>query len=206
MSVITISRQFGTGGLTLGKHLSEILGYTFVDQEIINLVAEKAKVSKDWVQAIEKEAGVKLHQFISLLIPRGLMDRILDDQRGYIDEDIYIHLLEDIIRQMADQDNCIILGRGGQYILKDHPGTIHVLLIADKADRVRFMETHYNLEPQKALQVVNAEDKRRINLYRKFEKSDYDLPDHYHLTLNMSKMSLEVAEKAISSMITDPKR
>ncbi|MEJ2154234.1 MAG: cytidylate kinase-like family protein [Desulfobacteraceae bacterium] len=206
MSVITISRQFGAGGLSLGKQLSKILGYTFVDQEIINQVAEKAKVSKDWVQAIEKEAGVKLHQFISRLIPRGLMDRILDEQRGYIDEEIYIHLLEEIIRQMADQDNCIILGRGGQYILKGHPGTIHVLLIADKADRVRFMETHYKLDPQKALQVVNAEDKRRTNLYRKFEKSDYDLPDHYHLTLNMSKMSLEVAAKIISGMAAGPKR
>ena len=131
------------------------------------------------------------------------MDRILDDQRGYIDEEIYINLLDQIINQIAEKDNCIILGRGGQYILKEHPKTVHVLLIANKADRARFMEEHYNLEPQQAVQVVNAEDKRRINLYRKFEKSDYDLPDHYHLTLNMSKVSLEVAAKIISGLVTD---
>jgi len=205
MSVITISRQFGAGGLTLGKHLCEILSYTFIHEEIINMISKKARVSKNWVQAIEKEAGGKLHQFIDRLIPRGLMDRILDDQRGYIDEEVYIHLLDQIISQLAEKGDCIILGRGGQYILKDHPKTYHVLLIASKADRVKFMEGHYNLKPQEAVQVVNAEDKRRINLYRKFEKSDYDLPGHYHLTLNMSKIGLEVAARIISGLVADPK-
>lgn len=203
MPVITISRQFGAGGLTLGKQLGEMLNFTFIDNEVISLISQKARVSKDWVKGIEKEAGGKLHQFISHLIPRGLVDRILDDQRGYIDEEIYIHLLDQIIRQLAEKDNCIILGRGGQYILKDHPDTIHILLIADKDDRVHFMETHYNLKPSQATQVVNAEDKRRINLYRKFEKSDYDLPHHYHLTLNMSKLTLKAAAEIISKFVTN---
>ena len=59
MPVITISRQFGAGGLTLSKRLSDILGYTLFDQEIIAMVSEKAKVSKNWVQSVEKEAGGK---------------------------------------------------------------------------------------------------------------------------------------------------
>jgi cytidylate kinase len=203
MPVITISRQFGAGGLTLGKKLGEMLNLTFIDNEVINLISQKARVSKDWVKGIEKEAGGKLHKFINHLIPRRLVDRILDDQRGYIDEEIYIHLLDQIIRQLAEKDNCIILGRGGQYILKDHPGTIHILLIADKNDRISFMETHYNLEPSQANQVVHAEDKRRINLYRKFEKSDFDLPHHYHLTLNMSRLTLNAAADIISQFVTN---
>ncbi|MGD9366716.1 MAG: cytidylate kinase-like family protein [Desulfobacteraceae bacterium] len=197
MSVITISRQFGAGGLTLGKKLAENLAYTLIDEDIIQLISKKAKVSQDWVHAIEKEAGGKLHQFINRLIPKGVVDRILDDQRGYIDEEIYIHLLDQIIRQIADKDNCIIIGRGGQYILKDRPDTVHILLIADKADRISFMETHYGLELPQATQVVNAEDKRRTNLYRKFDKSDYDRPAHYHFTLNTSRISLDDAAAII---------
>jgi cytidylate kinase len=203
MPVITMSRQFGAGGLTLGNRLGEMLGYTFINEEVINLISEKARVSKNWVKGIEKEAGGKLHQFINRLIPRGLVDRILDDQRGYIDEEIYIHLLDQVIRQLAEKGNCIILGRGGQYILKDHPATFHILLIANKDDRVRFMETHYNLDTSQANQVVNAEDKRRTNLYRKFEKSDYDLPLHYHLTLNMSKLTLNAAAAIVSQLVTN---
>ena len=201
MPVITMSRQFGAGGLTLGTRLGEMLGYTFINEEVINLISQKARVSKNWVKGIEKEAGGKLHQFINLLIPRGLVDRILDDQRGYIDEEIYIHLLDQVIRQLAEQDNCIILGRGGQYILKDHPSAFHILLIAQMDDRIRFMGTHYDLDTSQAKQVVNAEDKRRTNLYRKFEKSDYDLPLHYHLTLNMSKLTIESAAAIISRLV-----
>ncbi len=202
MSVITISRQFGAGGLTLGKQLADLMGYTFIDEEIIQAISKKARVSEDWVQSIEKEAGGKLHQFISNLIPRGLMDRLLDDQRGYIDEEIYINLLDQIIRQFAEKGECIILGRGGQYILHDHPDTLHILLIADLEDRIAFMQTHYKLEQNKAAQVVSAEEKRRINLYRKFKRSDYDQPEHYHLTLNMSRLSLERAAEIVSNMAT----
>ena len=202
MAVITISRQFGAGGLTLGKELAQVMGYTLVDEEVIKLISKKARVSQNWVTAIEKEAGGKLQQFISRLLPRGLVDRILDDQRGYIDEEIYINLLDQIIRQIAEKDNCVILGRGGQYILKNRPDTFHILLISSKQDRIRFMETHYDLAPAQAMQVVNAEDKRRINLYRKFDKSDYDQPDHYHLTLNMSKIPLESATAIVSRLVT----
>ena len=201
MAVITISRQFGAGGLTLGKKLADATGYTFVDGEIINLVAQKAKVSPDWVRSIEKEAGGKLHKFISNFIPRNVVDRILDDQRGYIDEEIYVDLLRQIISKIADADNTIILGRGGQYILQGRPDVYHALLVADREHRVHFVETKYKLTRSQATQTVYAEDKRRINLYRKFNETDYDRPDHYHLTLNMSKLGLDRACALIKNLI-----
>ena len=201
MAVITVSRQFGAGGLTLSQNIAKKLDYTFIDNELIQLVAEKAQVSKDWVHSVEKEAGGKLHQFINRLMPKGVVGRILDDQRGYIDEDIYIDLLRQIIQQIAAEGNCIILGRGGQYILKDYPDTFHILLIAEREYRLRFIEAKYKLKRQVAEQVIAAEDRRRINLYRKFDKSDYDLPGHYHLTLNMSKLSLDTATQLVSQLI-----
>ena len=201
MAVITVSRQFGAGGLTLSQNIAKKLDYTFIDNELIQLVAEKAQVSKDWVHSVEKEAGGKLHQFINRLMPKGVVGRILDDQRGYIDEDIYIDLLRQIIQQIAAEGNCIILGRGGQYILKDYPDTFHILLIAEREYRLRFIEAKYKLKRQVAEQVIATEDRRRINLYRKFDKSDYDLPGHYHLTLNMSKLSLDTATQLVSQLI-----
>lgn len=201
MAVITISRQFGAGGLSLGKKIADTLGYDFFDEAIIQLVAQKAQVSQDWVRSIEKEAGGKLHKFISTLIPRSIVDRILDDQRGYIDEEIYVDLLDQIISKVAEEDNAVILGRGGQYILKGRPGVFHVLLVADMAHRVDFVETKYKLTPSQATQTVNSEDKKRINLYRKFNKTDYDRPDHYHLTLNMSKLGLDNAAELVKELI-----
>jgi len=193
MSVITISRQFGAGGKTLGEMVSQKLGYTFVDDEIIQMIAKRAKVSTNWVESIEKEVGGKLLKFMTGLVKKSFIDRVLDNERGYIDEEIYVDLLHKIITQIALEGNVVILGRGGQYILRDMKDVHHVLLIADIADRIRFMETHYNLSTAQALQSVNREDKRRINLYRKFGKENYDHPELYHLVLNMSKLDLEKA-------------
>lgn len=202
MSVIAISRQFGAGGKTLGEMISRQLDYIFVDNEIIQLVAKQAKVSTNWVESIEKEAGGRLLKFMSGLVRKSFIDRILDNERGYIDEEIYVDLLHKIITKIADESNAVILGRGGQYILRDRPDVFHILLVAEKDDRVRFMETHYNLSPAQALQSVNREDKRRSNLYRKFGKENYDQPDLYHLVLNMSKLELDHACDLVCELVS----
>ena len=201
MAVITVSRQFGAGGLTLGKKLAADIDYTFYDEEIIKLVAEKAKVSPDWVSSIEKEAGGRLHKLLKTLVPKSTVDRILDDSRGYIDEEIYVDLLFQIISKVAEADRAIVLGRGGQYILKNHPDVFHVLLVADMEHRIEFVETKYQLTHAQAVQTVNSEDKKRTNLYRKFNKTDYDRPDHYHLTLNMSKVGFDKASDLVQTLI-----
>ena len=203
MAVITISRQFGAGGLTLGKMLADRIGYTFFSDEIIKMVAKEARVSPNWVKMVEKEAGGKLQRFISGMVPRGLMDRVLDDQSGYIDEEIYVDMLEKIITRIAEEDNCIILGRGGQYILKDHPNVFHILLIADKEARIEFMKKNYNLTQSQASQTISAEGKRRTSLYKKFNKTDYDRPEHYHLTINTGRIGLERAADTVSCLIND---
>ena len=200
MSVIVISRQFGAGGKTLGEMVSEKLNYTFVDNDIIQMVAKQAKVSTNFVESIEGEAGGKLLKFMSGLVRKSFVERILSDEHGYIDEEIYVDLLYKIIYQIADEGNAVILGRGGQYILRDRADVFHVLLIAEKPDRIRFMEEHYNLKPTQAKQSVNREDKRRINLYKKFGKEDYDSPDLYHLVLNMSRLKLEDANELICKL------
>ncbi|MBT8342623.1 MAG: cytidylate kinase-like family protein [Desulfatitalea sp.] len=202
MAVITISRQFGAGGLTLGKAIADMLGYTFASDEIIKMVAEKARVSENWVKMVEKEAGGRLQKLLGTIVPKNLIERVLDERHGYFDEEIFIDLLHDIITKIAEEGNCLILGRGGQYILRDYPDTIHVLLIGDKNYRVGFMQEKYKLSLAQATQAVNNGDKRRINLYRKFNKSDYDLPAHYHLTINMSKVSLQKAAQTVRCMVS----
>jgi len=201
MGVITISRQFGAGGLTLGKMVSKKLGYNFFDSEIIQMVAKKARVSTHWVESMEKEAGGKFQRFVSQLVPKGLVDRILDDQRGYLDEEIYVDLLHDIISKIADEGNTVILGRGSQYILKEHKEARHVLLVADKEYRILFIEEKYDLFTKHAVNTVNMEDKRRLNLFRRFHKEYYDSPAHYDLVLNTRKISLDKACELIYKLV-----
>ena len=201
MSVVTISRQFGAGGKTLSEMVATALDYSFIDNEIIQMVATKAKVSTEWVESIEKEAGGKFQKFISGLVPKTLVERVLDEERGYIDEEIYVDLLHKIIAKIADEDRAVILGRGGQYILKDRPDTYHILLIAEKEDRVNFMEDKYKLSPAQAVHVIEGDERRRANLYRKFGKKNYDHPSHYHMVFNMSKLDFETACNMVIKLI-----
>jgi len=201
MSVITISRQFGAGGKTLGEMIAKELGYSFVYDEIIQRVARKANVSTHGVKFVENEAGGRLLKFMSGLVSKNYIERILNDKSGYIDEEVYVDLLNQIISQIAKEGNAVILGRGGQYILRDFEKALHVLLIAHKTDRIAFMEKTYNLSKSQALQSVNREDKRRANLFRKFGKEDYDHPDLYHLVLNMSRIDLQKAMRLILALV-----
>lgn len=201
MSVITISRQFGAGGKTLGEIVAKTMGYTLVDEEIIQMVAKKAKVSTNFVQSIEKEAGGKLLKFMSRLVTKSYVDRILDERHGYIDEEIYVDLLNKIIGQIGDEGNAVVIGRGSQYILKDYKDTYHILLVADLEDRISFMEKKYKLSRSQAVQVVNSRGKRRANLYRKFGKQDFDQPTLYHMVLNMSKLDMNKASDLVCKLV-----
>jgi cytidylate kinase len=201
MAVITISRQFGAGGITLGKMVAEKFGYIFADTEIIKMVAEMANVSTHFVNTVEKEAGGKFSKFISKTVSKPLVGRILKDERGYIDEEIYLDYLVLIIAQMGDDGNVVILGRGSQYILNDLPDAYHILLIDTFENRVRFMQKNYDLSQGRATQAVKTEDKRRLNLYKKLGKTDYDNPDLYHLVLNMSRISLDKALELVTNLI-----
>jgi len=201
MAVITISRQFGAGGITLGKMIAKELGYTFADEDIVKMVAKEANVSPHWVETVEKEAGGKLSRIVTKMVSKPLVERILKDERGYIDEEMYLDYLVLIIAQIADEGDVIILGRGSQYILDDHPDACHILLINDFENRAKFMMEHYDLSQAKAEQVVNREDKRRMNLYRKLGKSDYDDSSLYHLVLNMGRINLEQALKLVCNLV-----
>ena len=201
MAVITISRQYGAGGKTLGEMVAAELGYEFADSEIVAKVAEMANVSTHWVETVENEAGGKLSRFVSRMVSRPLVDKILKGERGYIDETIYLDYLVLIIAQIADEGDVVILGRGSQYILDDHPDAFHILMIDEFENRVRFMQEHYDLTESRATRVVRGEDKRRKVLYQKLGKTDYDDPYLYHLVLNMSKVSLEEAKQIVCNRV-----
>jgi len=201
MAVITISRQFGAGGKTLGENIAQRLGYAFADEDIIQKIAELAKVSPGWVESVEKEAGGRLSRMISRMVSKPLIEKILKDERGYIDEQIYLDYLVVLISQMADEGDVIIMGRGSQYILNDMEEAYHVLLINSFDNRVRFIEEHYEMTEHRAVQLVKAQDKRRANLYHKLGKQDYDQPDLYHLVINTSRVSIDDASRLIIRMV-----
>ena len=205
MSVITIARQFGAGGKTLGSIVANRLGYTLVDEEIVELIAQEANISSEWVDSVARETGSETFLTRMLLTfgpsRKGYAQIATDSDPGYFDGNLYIALLHKIIPRIAEQDNVVIIGRGGQYILADDPNTYHFLLIADLEYRIKFMMDHYDLDRKQAQVVVDKHSKRRLNLYRYFSRTDYDQPAHYHIVFNMNKVTLENAVQSVCQLV-----
>ena len=193
MSVITISRHFGAGGRTLAEMVSKRRGFAFYDNEVIQLVSEKAKVSEEEVESLEKDTSGAFKKLLSGIAPKSLHDLILSRKQSAINEEIYGDMLHKIITEIAAGGNAVILGRGSQYILEDLPNAFHVLITADREDRIKFMEEKHDLTHEQAVKAVNDEEKRRANLYNKLGETDYDQPDRYHLVLNTSLLDLDSA-------------
>ena len=154
MAVLSISRQFGAGGKTLGEMVAGRLGFQFVDEAIVHKVAEEAKVSVAWVESVASEAGGRLMRFLATLVPSTFMQRHLGDAASDFDEMKYKDFLVRVIREVAAEGNAVILGRASQFILQDDPAVIKVLLVAERPDRVRFMMERYHLEKDKAQAMI----------------------------------------------------
>jgi len=205
MAVITIARQFGAGGRTLGKQIAEALGYVLIDEEIVEAVALEADVSNDWADAIAKETGSEgfLDRLAKKLGPfrKGYMNIAMEKKPGYLDGHLYISLLYKVIPQIASRDNVVIIGRGGQYILQNHPNTYHFMMIADLEYRINFMMKHYEIDRKQAKFVVGKQDKRRLNLYRYFARTDYEDPVLYNMVFNMNRVSMDKALNMVCQQV-----
>ena len=203
MSVITISRQFGAGGKTLAQKVADKLNYKIAHEEIIEKLAEQAKVSSDVVSAFENEGRGLLRRASNFLTRQRFIDHVMDENRNYMDGEIYIDLLGEIIPEMADEGNIIILGRGAQFILKGRKDACHVLLVAERDDRVRFMQEQYGLSQEKAREAVDRQGERREALMRLFKRGDYDDATHYNMVINQSKMDLDMAAELVCEMVNN---
>ncbi|MFP4446028.1 MAG: cytidylate kinase-like family protein [Desulfosudaceae bacterium] len=202
MAVITISRQFGAGGRTLGKMIAGKMNYTFLEDLVIKEIAKQARVSKETVISIERTAGSALSRFISSFVSSTYIERLTGEERGYIDENIYVDVLYEVVKKLAAKDNVVLMGRGGQYILQGVPDVYHILLIASDEDRIKFMQRYYKLSDKDAKAAVLKGDRRRANLYQKMGKRYYDDPRLYHLVINMHVVSLETARDLVCDLVT----
>jgi cytidylate kinase len=206
MAVITISRQFGAGGRTLGNRLAKRLDYRFLDDVVIQELARRINVTHEAVHDIEKIGGSFFSKIVSAMLSRGYMERITGADFGYIDEVIYVETLREVIVDLAEKDNVILLGRGSPYFLEGRPKTYHFLLVAEKKDRVAFMQDMYNLSMQAAVQAVAEGDNRTEKLYSLFKNYRYSDPLHYHMVFNASLMSLDEILDEVLEFIRHPGR
>ena len=203
MAVLSISRQFGAGGWTLGKSISTQLGYKFVSSQIINEMAKEANVSMEWIKGVENYAGDWLIRFVNKFINADFIEKHVGETRTDFDEKKYITFLQSIVNRIADEDNVVILGRGSQYILQNRENVIHLLLVADLDDRIKFLEKSWRMSRKDAEKEILIREKRRDSFMKYFELGPPNNPNLYHLVLNTSKIDFEEVKRIAVLSVRD---
>jgi cytidylate kinase len=193
VAAITISRQFGAGGRTLGEKLCERFGFHLVDELVIDELARKAKVKGDWLTAMEKEASSTLLGLLSSIVSSGHFLKTPAAPGEDFERKKYKDFLRRIMTAMANEGGYVLLGRGSQFVLREHPKVFRILLVAEYEDRVKFMVQRYGLSEQEAKKIIKEKENQRAAVATKIFGADIDDAKLYHIVLNTSLIPLDRA-------------
>lgn len=181
--VITISREYGSGGHYVGELLAKRMGINFYDKNLINLISKKSGLSKEYVEANNQ----KLASF-------KYIDN--NDDRIFIAE-------EKVIKDLAKKESCVIVGRCADYILKDNKDTIKVFLYSSSQDKVKRAVKYYNLEEDKALKEINKINNERAKHYKYYTNRDWYDFANYDIALNVDYLGVEKTAELLEQVIRE---
>jgi len=193
MAAITISRQFGAGGRTLGERLCQRFGFRLVDESVIDELARKAKVKGDWLKAMEKEASSTILGLLSEIISMGVLYKGPAAPGEESERQKYREFLRGIMNTLANEGGYVLLGRGAQFVLEGHSKVFHILLVAEYEDRVRFMVDRYTLPREEAEKIISEKENQRAAVASKIFDANIDDPRRYHIILNISRVPFDWA-------------
>jgi len=202
MAVVTISRHFGAGGHTLGQMLCERFDFRLADASVVDRLARNAKLSPDWLNAMEKEASSPLLSMISTLVSGGIFYKHPGSPAEKDDRQKYIAFLTQIFTAMANEGGYVIVGRGAQFVLKGHPKAIHVLLVADYESRVSFLMGQHKISRSDAEKTIRAREKERTALASRLFEENIDDASLYQIVLNTGTMPYDWVVDTVSELVT----
>ena len=190
--VITISRQFGTGGHEIGAELARRLGVKLLDKQILNEVARKFCTVEEAVENIEARNPLWRDDFTQFY--RSYMAGA--EYNGQEHDQTSRRLFEaqaESIRRIASEESCVIVGRCGFYIFRDHPNALKIFVHADDARRKRRIATKYDISEADAAAMIVDNDYSRELYTKTFTGSDWQDARNYDVTLNVSKFGVNGA-------------
>lgn len=172
--VITIGRQYGSGGRLIGKKLAEELGIKFYDKELIEKVASEGHFSKELVEKNDEK-------------PNGFINTLYISQSYSLPLNQQVFLAQfNVIREIASKESCVIIGRCADYILEDRKDVINIFIHAPQEKRIERVVKYYGVEESKALETIKKVDKSRSKYYNYFTDKEWGQSKGYNISIDSS--------------------
>ena len=190
--IITISREFGSGGRFIGEEVAKKLGIAYYDKNIIGQIAEKSGLSPEYIQ-----------ESAELSPKKGLLAYALAgrDITGKSVEDMVYEAQRKVILELADREPCVIIGRNADYILKDRDDVLNVFIHGDMPEKIKRICKLYNVTEEGAVKLIKDTDKRRRTNYNFYTEQKWGMARNYTLSLNSSQLGYARCEKMIMGCV-----
>lgn len=194
-NVVTISRQFGSGGRSIAQKVAEMLGYDYYDNELVNAIAKESGFDEKFI----REAGEYAGYSNSLLFSMATAGMAAGNYMSTTDS-LYI-FQHKLIRELAEKGKCVIVGRCADYILKDRDDCFNVFIHADinfRADRIVSLYGEREDLPEKRLK---DKDKKRMSYYSHYTDRQWGKAENYHICLDSSKIGIDKCAEVIVGLV-----
>ena len=190
--IITISREFGSGGRFIGEEVAKKLGIAYYDKNIIGQIAEKSGLSPEYIQEnaeLSPKKGLFAYAFSGRDITgKSVEDKVYEAQRN-------------IILELAEKEPCVIIGRNADYILKDRDDVLNVFIHGDMPEKIKRITGLYNVKEKEAVKMMADTDKRRRTNYNFYTDQNWGKASNYTLCLNSSQLGYDRCEMIIMECV-----
>ena len=190
--IITISREFGSGGRFIGEEVAKKLGIAYYDKNIIGQIAEKSGLSPEYIQE-NAELSPKKGLFAYAFSGRDITGKSV--------EDMVYEAQRNIILELAEKEPCVIIGRNADYILKDRDDVLNVFIHGDMPEKIKRITGLYNVKEKEAVKMMADTDKRRRTNYNFYTDQNWGKASNYTLCLNRSQLGYDRCEMIIMECV-----
>ncbi|MGN1480484.1 AAA family ATPase [Porcipelethomonas sp.] len=187
--VITLERQFGSGGLEIGKKVADKLGIPCYNKEILESAAEKSNIPEEFLESMQENVSQSLLYKLSLA---SQSRKKLDSLDSVVPKsNMLYNEISSIIKNMAQKGSCVIIGRCADFILRDFEPCFHVFIYAPMEIRKKRVIENYGISSDSAEYIIRKNDKRRESFYNGNTGHTWGLKEHYNLCLNSGKFGID---------------
>ena len=190
--IITISREFGSGGRFIGEEVAKKLGMAYYDKNVITEIAEKSGLSPEYIQE-NAELSPKKGLFAYALAGRDITGKSV--------EDIVYEAQRKVILELVEKEPCVIIGRNADFILKDRDDVLNVFIHGNMPEKMQRISCLYNVSGQEAVKMMADTDKRRLANYNFYTEQKWGKASNYTLCLNSSELGYDRCEALIMECV-----
>ena len=198
--IITIARQFGSGGREIGEKVAKILGIPIVDKELIKDAVKDTDFDEEIIKTADESAANSL--LYTLAMGSNMLGAAM--HFGYkmpINDKLFL-LQSEAIKKYAEEGSCVIIGRCADYVLRDVPNLYRIFVHGDLDHRKeRVKERHPELKPSQIVDVINKTDKRRASYYNFYTGAKWGKYDNYDMTINSSTLGIDESAELLAAAV-----